>query len=201
MNAPIPRLIQFCNGFPIFFPGILHFWSNSVWGLLGGFYFNPLRFSQINEPESQFCLPSFCKKIWENGSYGMTCFFICCYPRMPSFMIWVFRYMLINRAIKILFQEILDYGDPRSRKSYPGSVIDRDKSKLFIFTPFPFGSLDANKSIRINGSSEVGIQIIFFHILNVLRLGLAIKDKTKKAAGRLLDGRTWDELPKALETT
>lgn len=202
VNASIPRLIQFCDPFPINFTFCTYFWRKPVWGLLGAmnlFFLLGKGLGKLNDDLGLFLLDD---KVREQCLRNFCTLFGSDLPRVPFLVVWVLWLVSEHRSTERIFEKLLHFCvsscEPNLR------VVVRGPMPIAI-TNSPNFSTDSQESISINCSSKISQQCIFHflpflfalmgrvmckysHILFFLQVG-------KKRAGRLLDGREWNAFP------
>ena len=104
-------------------------------------------------------------------------------------MKWVFGLVTASVTREGLSKKVRDYRASLT-ETHPDFVIERSRPVFFnVFTEL---SADSDIAVRVDDSSKVCKSVI--HSL-FYPLALRWKRTCKKRAGRLLDGREWNQMP------
>lgn len=121
-------------------------------------------------------------------SGGNASFKVCALPKMNQFVSGVLWLMTVQRSAKSFMQE-LRHSTVSAHISNLCNVVRR--SMRVLVANLASGAAYSDKPIRIDSASAVSIQRSFSHTPTIIpRWGMA--------AGRLLDGREWNESPQDL---
>lgn len=188
VDAPISRRIQLCDRSPVMLSRLRDFRCQPIRGLLCRLDFGPLSRAQIGELNDKCGLTLFNPQIWEQRLRRRPSSLVGRLPNRPRFVRGVRRLVVIDRTAKQFFQKILHLFADRASETDLCDVIGG--SMRFIPLPLcPVAPLDGKKTIAVKRASE--INECRFHARSTTHRVL------KYTAGRLLDGRTWNEYPGA----
>lgn len=194
MNTSISRLIQFGHLSPENHLRRFHFRSDPIRRLLRSLNLGPMARAQFKQFEAEFRLSLFTNQVRKNRqkcSLGLMTIRV---PVVYRLMSRILRGMSVNGAAEILFQEVLHSRIGGSNKANLHTVVSWPMH--ISFADCPGRSLNTDESVGVNRASKVSVQGFILHscchYIHIVTQRIIVG---KKLAGRLLDGREWNEFP------
>lgn len=187
MNATVFRIIQTRYQHPKSLALSLHLWWDSIWRLLVLLDGDPLPLGQIGQRYGKDGLPFLPAQEWHDAPQRFGSNLLSNLPTEPSLMRLVLWLILVERSAECAMKEarhnLVGLREPHLQSVIEGWLIVSSNTLNY--------ALDSYKSIGLKCAGEICIKC--FHVAIVPLLNV----ERNKFAGRLLDGREWNEFPEA----
>lgn len=188
MHATIPRGVQSSDGFVNHAAGRLYFFADSLPHTP-----MPLGLDQAQELQGQFRLLSLrpeMREYFSDCTPGNTTRSL---PIMPELVLWIGRPVGVEAPLKHLLKE---RRNRRIGACEPDLDVVVRRPMCILLTNLLGAPSDGNEPVRIDRTGEVSVIRGDTHINQYTNGESASQARVgKKAAGRLLDGREWSQMP------